>query len=520
MSQFNDENETRLEPIRIDDGPTLHTTKYETKVPTLHKCYLFFYSFLVAILSVANPLLEHVANPLQSQNLYIGMMLTKGQIPYSEVFSTGGMLYFAMIAFSYLLKSTWWIVLFEMIAFYVSGIYLYKLINFFTGIQKVAWAFSFLFYFLMGTLGFGGIYPIQFALPFVLISLWFLTKYFAALIKDEAFILFGLAGAMAMLLEPRALIFWLVSSIVIIVYNSKQHHVARGFYQLLASILGMLLVFYTAGYFILNLQILGPYLAQAVRYQFTFFKVGTLSVLLSVLVQVIFAFGLGISYGVIAYLKHFKETNHRYIKWIMVFVSLVQFVVIILSSDFALYHFLPLLPFALILISLPVAEEFSKRMTISSHRRGKKKQNGMRQVIGLYFSKAFYLPLLIVGISLFQSMTYYFKDAEQSHSRSKIVSYIKSHTESSDRIYVWDNSSAIYTQSIRKSASQFASPGVNFKNPKHQKILADELLQNRAQLIVVNQKIAMPKVIQKALKKNYKLVRKASETSFQVYQQK
>lgn len=45
MSQFNDENETRLEPIRIDDGPTLHTTKYETKVPTLHKCYLFFLQF-------------------------------------------------------------------------------------------------------------------------------------------------------------------------------------------------------------------------------------------------------------------------------------------------------------------------------------------------------------------------------------------------------------------------------------------------------------------------------------------
>ncbi|WP_230937558.1 hypothetical protein [Streptococcus gallolyticus] len=54
-------------------------------------------------------------------------------------------------------------------------------------------------------LGFGGLYPIQFAMPFVMVSLWFLTKYFADIIKDEAFILYGFAGAAAMLLEPRTL---------------------------------------------------------------------------------------------------------------------------------------------------------------------------------------------------------------------------------------------------------------------------------------------------------------------------
>ena len=97
-------------------------------------------------------------------------------------------------------------------------------------------AFSGAFYLLNVALGFGGLYPIQFAMPFVMVSLWFLTKYFADIIKDEAFILYGFAGAAAMLLEPRTLVFWALSFLTIIVFNLKQRHFARGFYQLLCII--------------------------------------------------------------------------------------------------------------------------------------------------------------------------------------------------------------------------------------------------------------------------------------------
>lgn len=520
MSQFYDESASSIGTGRIDDGPTSHTTKYETKVPSMHRVYLFFYSLLVAFFSVANPLLSQFANPLQSQNLYIGMMLTKGQIPYSEVFTTGGMLYFVLIAFSYLLKSTWWLVFFELLSLYFSGVYFYKLINFFTGIQKIALTFSFIFYLMSATLGFGGIYPIQFAMPFVLLSLWFLTKYFADLVKDEAFIFFGFAGAMAMLIEPRTLIFWGISSLVIATYNIKKRHIARGFYQFLASILGMLFVFYTAGYFILNLQILGPYLAQALDYPFTFFKVGNLPLFLSLILQVFFIIGLGLALGIVSFLRGYKQSKHLYIKWLLFFVFVTQLLIIVLTEDYALYPFLPLLPFALILASIPFGEEYIKRSNVRTHRRVKKHQSGIRQVLNIYFSKNFYLPLLIMGLSLFFSFLGYFKKEEQSQERAKIIAFLKSETTSSDKLYIWDENSEIYLKSSRKTASQFASPSVNFKKKEHQKTLIDEILQNKAHYIIVNQKKVMPLAIQKAIKKNYKGVDKAHLTSFQIYQQK
>lgn len=134
----------------------------------------------------------------------------------------------------------------------------------------MALTFSISYYLLSVSLGFGGLYPTQLAMPFILISAWFLTKYFACLVKDEAFILFGFVGALAMLIDPSTLIFWSFACVTVFSYNISQKHLARGFYQLLASIFGMILVFYTAGYFILNLQVLNPYLSQTMIYPFTF----------------------------------------------------------------------------------------------------------------------------------------------------------------------------------------------------------------------------------------------------------
>lgn len=34
-----------MKDFQVDDGPTNHTTKYETKVPSLHKTYILIISF-------------------------------------------------------------------------------------------------------------------------------------------------------------------------------------------------------------------------------------------------------------------------------------------------------------------------------------------------------------------------------------------------------------------------------------------------------------------------------------------
>lgn len=69
----------------------------------------------------------------------------------------------------------------------------------------------------------------QFAMPFVLGAIFFLTRYFAGHSRDEAFILYGFAGTAGALFEARTLIFWILSLVTIFVYNLVNKHFARGF---------------------------------------------------------------------------------------------------------------------------------------------------------------------------------------------------------------------------------------------------------------------------------------------------
>lgn len=494
MSQLSEKEISERLDTSLQDGPTIHTTKYETKVPSLHKLYILALSLIAGLLTVALPFLTDMANSIQSQNLYIGMMLSRGQIPYSDVFTTGGFLYFVLIALSYHLGTTLFLILIQMTCFYLTGLYLYKLINYVTAFQKVALAFSVLYYVFSLILGFGGMYPIQFAMPFVLISTWFLTKYFVNLVQDEAFILFGFFGAIAMLLEPRTLVFWLLACLTVISYNMKNGHLARGFYQLLAAIFGMILIFYTAGYFILNLQILSPYLTQAVGYPFTYFKVGSLELLAGMGMQLALAVGFGLLTGLVYFLKNSKESSDSFMKWLITLVLLTYLVIAMLAQDLHTYHLLPLLPFALILTSQPIAKSYQTVLNKVSHRRRRGK-NGTRCVISLYLKKHLYLPLVLLVAALTCSVYRVVKESETNQVRGQIANYLKSELNKDQAIYVWDTSSKIYLETGAKSASQFPSPFVNLKKQSHQHILEDELLENEAVYIVVNNHEKLPRKI-------------------------
>src|SRR3712207_8359291 len=84
----------------------------------------------------------------------------------------------------------------------------------------------------------------------------------------------------------------------------------------------MLLVFYTAGYFILNLQILSPYLEQALVYPFGYFVTGDLSLILGLTVQLGLVLGLGLLTGLLTFMKQPKLESDLAMKWLLVFVVL------------------------------------------------------------------------------------------------------------------------------------------------------------------------------------------------------
>ncbi|HGA1385827.1 TPA: quinol oxidase, partial [Streptococcus suis] len=192
------------------------------------------WSLVLSVFSVANPLLMPFATNIQTQNLYAGMAMANGQIPYGDFFGTSGLLFY-LLAFLGHLGGTFIIFgILQFIALLIAGVYFYKIVAYFSQSEHLAISSSHWFYVFIFALGFGGMYAEMFALPFLLTSVWFLVRYFENAVRDEAFILYGIDAALVFLIYPKSLILWLVAGLVLFIFNIQHRQVTRGIYQLLA----------------------------------------------------------------------------------------------------------------------------------------------------------------------------------------------------------------------------------------------------------------------------------------------
>ncbi|EJN94667.1 hypothetical protein D822_05110 [Streptococcus ratti FA-1 = DSM 20564] len=497
-------------------------SKGPAEVDSLHRLYIIIFSAFVSFFSVAMPVFTDFGNAVQSQNLYTGFMMAQNHLPYSDIFSTGGFVYYGLISLSYLLGSSFWLIFVQFAAFYFSGIFLYKIVYHMTDKEEVAINTILLFYLGNFALGFGGLYPVQFAMPFVLLSLWFLTKYFAGLTRDEGFIIYGLTGAFAYLIEPRTLFFWLVSLVVICVYNIKNHRYAHGFYQFLCLLFGGLLVFYTFGYFVLNMQILSSYVSQAGTYYFTYFALGSEDILLTIFFQLFVLFASGLLMGALTFFNHIKrETDRDDLVKSIVFLSFVfSLIFILLSQSFATYQFLLLLPFGLVLTGLYLDDKYKESQRSRSRRR-KQHRRLSRRVFELFLLGHFYLPCLLFVYGLAQPVIHYISSYSLNQERAQAADYIRENTEKKSKIYVWDSSAKIYLDANRLSSSQFPLPTINTVKASNKKTLEDELLQNEASYVLVNENAdRLPSVLENNFRKNYKVISLKTSPDFTVYKRK
>ncbi|KXT76059.1 hypothetical protein [Streptococcus sp. DD12] len=507
---------TAPEPQKVASRKQPGTNRLMTskRVPVLrrHRLFLAICSFFLALLTVSMPYMTNLANGFQSQSLYTGYLFANGSLPYTDVFSTGGFFYYAIIALSYVLGSSVWLIFVHFVAFYMAGFYLYKIVAHMTGRRDAAVSLALIYYLLNLGLGFGGLYPIQWAMPLVLLGIWFLTKYFSGMTKDEAFILYGFVSVFAFMIEPRTAIFWVVSFVGILVYNIANHHFARGFYQLLAIIFGAILVFYTAAYFILNLQILGNYVYQAGSYLLGNFAIGSGNVFLTLVYQLFVAAASGLLIGCFALSKRSAYTaRDRVIKVILLLTVALSLVMVLLVQTFQVYDLLLILPYSLVLAAV---------MVTNTDEVNEETMSGHESAFATYLAKHFYLPYLVVIIGILCPLISGVLQIATVKERTDLASFVAKNTSQSDAIYVWDNSATIYLASQRKAASQIILPTVNAASETNQKLLSDDLLQNNAKYVIVNNNQKLPSAVSTDLTSNYDIITVDNVSHFTVYQKK
>lgn len=472
------------------------------QVPFKEHMRFLFLSILLSCFSIAVPFFTTVfSNSMQSQNLYTGFAMANGVLPYTNIFSTGGFFYYSLIALSYHFGSTLLLIPFMTFFFYLSGFYLYRIAINFSQSASIAKGVCLLFYFLNFVVGFGGLYPIQWAQPFFLMSFWYLMRYFNGATRDEVFIRYGFTMAIALLFEPRLLVFALFAFIALIVFNLRQKRFARGIYQFLCIVFGVILMGYIAGYFIWNLQLSIPYFKQTVINSFTFFTYGDSNIWLTAIFQLVILFAIGgvtvFGYGI----KRLNVIAYRESRIILLFSLLFYGLTMCLAKDFQVYHALILIPFILLVFSFKGNEELPQDSFFS-----------------FYFGRQYFFTVALVFYAFIsQPILTPLLSLSEHQDQATIASYIAKKTSKSDSVYSWDSNANIYLLSKRMTNNSFPV-AVNYQTSQNTQSLEDGLLQNNEQYIVVNTTMTLSQTLKDNLSKNYKEVSVSGVTHYALYQ--
>lgn len=499
----------------------IESEKVRLTIGRRYKMILLILSAILAIISVANPLLTTFINDYQSVALYTGKSLLMGTVPFKDTFATGGILYYLLIALSYQLGSSAWLMILQFLTYYMAGSFFFKIIAYTTGNTRLASHFTVIFYLLNLGLGFGGLYPIQFAMAFIMPCLWFVTKYFSSSTKDENFITYGFFATVAALIDPKTLILWVIILLMIGAYNLVSGHLARGFYQILCMIFGALVVYYIVGYFIFEMGNLKDYIDQALIYNFSNFALETYSIVTTLPFILLVAAASGLLLGLYGFFTSKSGFGEfKALKWILVATILFTFVGVLFSRTFAFFPLLEILPYALILTGIEFHEQAKRELEDTSSHRIKRRYDFEGNLTLTFVRKHFYLPLVVVVAGILIPIYHSISNAGMNQERLAIANYIKGQTDSDAKIYVWDNTTAIYLESDRTAMSRFPLPVVYTAAKANASVLQDDLLADSAEIIVVNQADELPAGIEQNIESSYEKANLEGAEHFTVYQKK
>ena len=482
-------------------------------VPSLK---LFFWSILVSLTSVINPLLTNLATNLQSQNLYAGWALTQGEVAYSNIYGTSGLLYYLVSWLGNLFLGQLLFLLFQVVALTLAGIYLFQTISQITVRSGLARQITVLFYLFVLTLGFGGTYSIIFAFPFIFRSLYHLVKYLQGRVRDESFIRFGMVGALAFLIEPAfSLLFYSLTTLFLLLYNIAEKRKARGFYQLLAGLLGFSLVFYPLGYYTVLNGSFGVAISQA-TYVLEAFRLNSSYLLDHLLYYGLLFLGLGFTTALMTAFA-FKEepTAARGMRFIGLLGLPISFVGVLGLPEKGAYQLLITLPFALLLLALWLDTGGDRDGHERRHRKPTNASSWNR-----YLGKQLFLPLLaMLYLLAYPFVNEYILSNGVSAERNLAAQHIRENSTSKDSIYAWDNTASLYKKAQRLSAVSLLSPSLYTGTEENRILLRNALNEASPKFILVNKDVKLYSDIKKKISQDYEEV-DLELNHFKLYQSK
>ena len=493
---------------RLDRNLESHVEKEEQVAFPFFR--LIIGSTIATIFSVVLPLLLDMVSPSQAQDLYIGWALHQGGQLYSSYYAGQGLIYYLLL---YITQGGILFALVEWLAFLGGGYFLFSATDYLTGQRDPAKQLLTIFYILVSGLGFGGGYATILALPFLFAGFSLVARYLSNPNHDKGFLRLGIFLALAFFIEPlTSLLFTVVVTIGLFVFNVGHGRFIHGIYQFFATALGFSLLFYPLGYYVIISGGFGE-AQESLLYPITSLQIFTNSQLMDhLLFYGLLTFGLGALVLIFLGLFQSKASRLYVISVPASFVFLFGLLLLIFSQE-PLHgsHLILILPFLLLLLMTSIRGEHSGRMA----RRRRREE--VPTLWKKFMRGNLYLPILVVFYLIAVSFVARFVLHPASYSEQhQVVDRIKQETSEGDRIYIWDSHVQIYKESQRLAGSMFLSPLLYTNTEENKTSLINDLKENQPKMILVNDKVPVWSEVETLLKENYQQV-KTDYSEFKVY---
>ena len=493
---------------RLDRNLESHVEKEEQVAFPFFR--LIIGSTIATIFSVVLPLLLDMVSPSQAQDLYIGWALHRGGQLYSSYYAGQGLIYYLLL---YITQGGILFALVEWLAFLGGGYFLFSATDYLTGQRDQAKQLLTIFYILVSGLGFGGGYATILALPFLFAGFSLVARYLSNPNHDKGFLRLGIFLALAFFIEPlTSLLFTVVVTIGLFVFNVRHGRFIHGIYQFFATALGFYLLFYPLGYYVIISGCFGE-AQESLLYPITSLQIFTNSQLMDhLLFYGLLTFGLGALVLIFLGLFQSKASRLYVISVPASFVFLLGLVLLLFSQE-PLHgsRLILILPFLLLLLMTSIRGEHSGRMA----RRRRREE--VPTLWKKFMRGNLYLPILVVVYLIAVPFVARFVLHPASYSEQhQVVDRIKQETSEGDRIYIWDSHVQIYKESQRLAGSMFSSPLLYTNTEENKTSLINDLKENQPKMILVNDKVPVWSEVETILKENYQQI-KTDYSEFKVY---
>ena len=461
---------------------------------------ILIWSTLVVLVSVVLPFLLGLTSPEQAQDFYMGWAMHQGGDIYTDYFGTSGLLYYFL---QYLSKGSMLFAAFNWIALVGAGIFLFRSTYTLTEENKQSQQVLTIFYLLAGGLSFGGGYATILALPFLFYALSLVTRYLVEYNHDKGFLRIGMSLALAFFFAPLvAVLYTLVLLLALLAFNIGRGYLARGFYQFLAVSLGFSLFFYPIGYYTVYKGSFGSAISQ-ILYPIDSLNFMSNPVLLeNLLFYGLLTIGLGGLRLVLTGLFKSKPSK-QYVLSIFASVAILLLACLEIFSTEPIHgsRLAEFLPFLSILLLTHIR---TGRLEGANRRR---RYEEVPSVWAIFLQGNVYLPVLALAyLFLAPLVARYVLHSEQYQERARMESTVKRQTQTSDRIYVWDDSASAYQASERLAASSLLTPKLYTGLSENRTKLVNDLRYNQPKVIVVNTKAALWTEVEQLLAESYQPV--------------